>query len=85
MKRDLDPGEQCEPARRPQGPSQLFLLRIWPGDAPEQEDWQCMLQQTVTGETRYFKSCAELRHLLFEFVSRHSAGQFRDGRERKMD
>ncbi len=49
--------------------SQLFLLRVWPGDLPEKQDWQGRLQQTSTGESHYFKSCEELRHILLEIIS----------------
>ncbi len=55
--------------RQPHGPSQLFLLRVWESDLPGERDWQGVLQQTVTGESRAFRSCEELRNLIFEFVS----------------
>ncbi len=72
MSRDLEATEQSELERQPHGPSQLFLLRVWEGDRPGPTDWQGVLQQTVTGETRYFRSCEELRRILFEFASPRS-------------
>ncbi len=72
---DLDATGKCEPDRHPRGPSRLFLLRIWQGGMPGKNDWQGMLQQTVTGESRYFASLAELRRILFELLSPCSAGQ----------
>ncbi len=74
MNRDLDAVEEYEHDREPRGPSQLFLLRIWRPEKPETDDWQGMLQQTVTGESHYFKSCEELRRLLLEITSPHRAG-----------
>ncbi len=80
MNRELNAIETCE-----LGPSQLFLLRVWPGNMPGQNDWQGKLQYTVTGERRYFKSWEELRQILSEIMSPHRAGQLGDKPHSKRD
>ncbi len=74
MNNDWNAAKKYEYEREPRGPSQLFLLRVWRPEKPETDDWQGMLQQTVTGENHYFKSCEELRRILSEITSPHRAG-----------
>ncbi len=46
------------------GASQLFLLRVWLDDEPGENDWYGRIQQPVTGEAHYFRTCAELRCII---------------------
>lgn len=85
MKKDLDATHNSEPDWRPRGQSQLFLLRVWESDTPGQKDWPGMLQQTVTGERRYFRSSGELLRVLSEFMSRVRPGNLRDKVHSKVD
>ncbi len=85
MNRDWDADKEYEHDREPRSPSQLFLLRVWRPEKPETDDWQGMLQQTVTGESHYFKSCEELRRLLSEITSPPRAGLSGDAPRSEMD
>ncbi len=78
MNRDLNAGAKCESDSHRHGPSQLFLLRVWQGERPGPKDCQGVLQQTVTGEQRYFRNSQDLIPILLEFVSRRSDGQSGD-------
>ncbi len=51
------------------GPSQLFLLRVWPDDEPGENDWHGRVQHAVTCEAHPFRSCAELRRLIRDMMA----------------
>ncbi len=69
VNRNLDANVEFETDRQTRGPSQLFLLRVWPQNTPGANDCQGRLQHTVTGESHYFHSCDELRLILFGLMS----------------
>lgn len=60
------------------GPSQLFLLRVWLDDAPSENNWHGRVQHSVTGETHYFQTCAELRHIIRDMMSPTKLDQLAD-------
>ena len=51
------------------GPSQLFLLRVWLGDEPGENDWHGRVQHPVTGEAHHFRTCAELRRIILGMMA----------------
>ncbi len=81
---DFHANGKAQPLRHARSLSQLFLLRVWPSDKPEPEDWQGLLQQTVTGETRPFSGWAELKRLLSELMLPRTPGQPQDESHQQM-
>ena len=60
------------------GPSQLFLLRVWLDDEPDENDWHGRVQHPVTGEAHYFRTCAELRRIIHNMLAPTKSDQFAD-------
>ena len=57
------------------GPSQLFLLRVWPDESSE-NDWHGLVQHAVTGEAHYFQTCAELRRIIRGMMAPEKSAPF---------
>ncbi len=63
-------------SHRARGPSQLFLLRVWLDDGPDENDWHGRVQHPVTGEAHHFRTCAELRRLIRDMMAPEKSGSF---------
>ncbi len=58
------------------GPSQLFLLRVWLDDVTGENDWHGRVQHPVTGEAHSFRTCAELKRLIWEMMAPEKSDSF---------
>ncbi len=58
------------------GPSQLFLLRVWLDDEPGENDWHGRVQQPVTGEAHYFRTCTELKRIIRDMIAPEKSDSF---------
>ena len=65
---DSDLADSADRSNEYRGPSQLFLLRVWPDGASSENDWHGRVQHSVTGEAHYFQTCAELRCIIHDMM-----------------
>lgn len=72
VNKDSDRTGDPNSSRERRGPSQLFLLRVWPeldGESQGSQDCHGKVQHAVTGQVRYFDSWLELAEILRAMIS----------------